>query len=426
MPKTNEKNSVVFDEGSRRRIDDNGYLHVSQTHLTKEQVVPYIGREIPDWENLELEPDRLYYGYRPADELEKAKSTFNGVPLLYIHKQDSAEQPLKELRVGSIGTTPIWDTPYLDNALTVTDQMAIDAIQDGSLKELSCGYFFEPDFTSGEFNGVAYDFVMKNLRGNHVALVKEGRAGPDVYVHDGLPSQLQEHAMPQDNTAPNSAENNSVITQDNPNAAQSTENQKPTEFAIDNDAVREKMTELGLATDDEAAVQTFISGMQFAHELTESDPITTPVGDNGQEDPKTANGNLAGGNSGENRGETKKETPAMDRKPVITMTMDANSIRQQAIEQTKVHFKALNEAGQKVRSLVGELDIMAFDSAEAIYAHALKNKGYDPQKYDKSAYKGMVDVLAAQKPSAFAQNPVMDAAPSSLEGPFAGLKNIKI
>ncbi|WP_047680915.1 MULTISPECIES: DUF2213 domain-containing protein [Xenorhabdus] len=420
MPK--ETNSVVFDEGSRRRIDENGYLHVSRTHLTKEQVVPYIGREIPGWENLELEPDRLYYGYRPAGELEKAKSAFNGVPLLYIHKQDSAGQPLKELRIGSIGTTPVWDSPYLDNALTVTDQMAINAIQDGSLKELSCGYFFEPDFTSGEFDSVPYDFVMRNIRGNHVALVKEGRAGPDVYVHDGLPSQLQEHVMSPENTAPNSAENNSVITQDNPNAAQSAENQKPTEFVIDNDAVKEKMTSLGLATDDEAVVQTFISGMQFAHELAEGDSASTPVGDNGEvkEVPKTVNNNP----TGENTGDNKKESPAMDREPVITM--DANTIRQQAIEQTKGHFRALNEAGQKVRSLVGELDIMAFDSAEAIYAHALKNKGYDPNKYDKAAYKGMVDILAAQKPSAFTQNLVMDAAPSSLEGPFAGLKNIKV
>ncbi|MBC8947070.1 DUF2213 domain-containing protein [Xenorhabdus indica] len=420
MPK--ETNSVVFDEGSRRRIDENGYLHVSRTHLTKEQVVPYIGREIPGWENLELEPDRLYYGYRPAGELEKAKSAFNGVPLLYIHKQDSAGQPLKELRIGSIGTTPVWDSPYLDNALTVTDQMAINAIQDGSLKELSCGYFFEPDFTSGEFDSVPYDFVMRNIRGNHVALVKEGRAGPDVYVHDGLPSQLQEHVMSPENTAPNSAENNSVITQDNPNAAQSTENQKPTEFVIDNDAVKEKMTSLGLATDDEAVVQTFISGMQFAHELAEGDSASTPVGDNGEvkEVPKTVNNNP----TGENPGDNKKESPAMNREPVITM--DANTIRQQAIEQTKGHFRALNEAGQKVRSLVGELDIMAFDSAEAIYAHALKNKGYDPNKYDKAAYKGMVDILAAQKPSAFTQNLVMDAAPSSLKGPFAGLKNIKI
>ncbi|MBE8596848.1 DUF2213 domain-containing protein [Xenorhabdus sp. BG5] len=420
MPK--ETNSVIFDEGSRRRVDENGYLHVSQTHLTKEQVVPYIGREIPGWENLELEPDRLYYGYRPADELEKSKSTFNGVPLLYIHKQDSAEQPLKELRVGSIGTTPVWESPYLDNALTVTDQMAIDAIQDGSLKELSCGYFFEPDFTSGEFNGATYDFVMRNLRGNHVALVKEGRAGPDVYVHDGLPSQLQEHVMSQENTAPNSAENNDVITQDNPNATQSTENQNPTEFVIDNDAVKERMTSLGLATDDDAAVQTFISGMQFAHELTGNDPASSPVGDNGdvKETPKTVGDNL----SGENTGEPKKETPAMDHKP--TITMDANAIRQQAFEQTRTHFRALNEAGQKVRSLVGELDIMAFDSAEAIYAHALKHKGYDPQKYDKTAYKGMVDILAAQKPSPFAQHMAMDAAPGSLEGQFAGLKNIKI
>nr|WP_244186087.1 DUF2213 domain-containing protein [Xenorhabdus ishibashii] len=308
----------------------------------------------------------------------------------------------------------------MDNALTVTDQMAIDAIQNGSLKELSCGYFFEPDFTSGEFNGATYDFVMRNIRGNHVALVKEGRAGPDVYVHDGLPSQLQEQTMPQENQVPGSVENNTAITQDDPNAAQSTENQKPTEFVIDNDAVRKKMTELGLATDDEAAVQTFIGGMQFAHELAEGESTSAPVGDNGQEKPNSVNDNPVGENSGEN----KENTTAMDHKPKITM--DANAIRQQAIEQTKVHFKALNEAGQKVRSLVGELDIMAFDSAEAIYAHALKNKGYDPKKYDKTAYKGMVDILATQKPSAFTQNPVMDAAPSSLEGPFAGLKNIKI
>ncbi|MDE9557315.1 DUF2213 domain-containing protein [Xenorhabdus bovienii] len=407
-----EKNSVVFDEGSRRRIDDNGYLHVSQTHLTKEQVVPYIGREIPGWEDLGLEPDRMYYGYRPGDELETAQSTFNGVPLLYIHKQDSAEQPLKELRVGSIGTTPVWDAPYLDNALTVTDQMAIDAIADGSLKELSCGYFFEPDFTSGEFNGAAYDFVMRNIRGNHVALVKEGRAGPDVYVHDGLPSQLKVQEMSEENKAPE----NTGVVQDDPNASLPPENQKPKEFVIDNDSVKEKMTELGLATDDEEAVKVFISGMKFAHELVEGDPASNPVGDNIQADPNTVNNPPS---------EEKKEKPAaMDRNPQITL--DANTIRHQAVEQAKAHFKALNEAGQKVRPLVGEVDVMAFDSAEAIYAHALKNKGYDPKKYDKTAYKGMVDVLAAQKPSPFTNNPVMDAAPSSLEGPFAGLKNIKI
>ncbi|WP_258086961.1 DUF2213 domain-containing protein [Xenorhabdus bovienii] len=407
-----EKNSVVFDEGSRRRIDDNGYLHVSQTHLTKEQVVPYIGREIPGWEDLELEPDRMYYGYRPGDELEKAQSTFNGVPLLYIHKQDSAGQPLKELRVGSIGTTPVWDSPYLDNALTVTDQMAIDAIADGSLKELSCGYFFEPDFTSGEFNGAAYDFVMRNIRGNHVALVKEGRAGPDVYVHDGLPSQSKVQEMSEENKI----DNPDVIAKDDPNAALPPENQKPEEFVIDEDSVKEKMTKLGLATDDEGAVQAFIGGMKFAHELAEGDPASNSVGDNIQEDPNTVN-NLPP--------EEKKENPAaMDRKTQITL--DANTIRHQAVEQAKAHFKALNEAGQKVRPLVGEVDVMAFDSAEAIYAHALKNKGYDPKKYDKTAYKGMVDVLAAQKPSPFATNPVMDAAPSSLEGPFSGLKHIRI
>ena len=181
--------AIAFDEGSRRRIDENGYLHVSQTHLTKEQVAPYYGYEIPGCEELGLDPDRIYYGYRSGEELEKAKDTFSSMPLLCIHKQDSATNPLKEHRVGSIGTSPLWEAPYVDNALVVTDAWAIEQINSGKLKEISCGYFFDPDFTPGEFNGVHYDFVMRNIRGNHVALVKEGRAGPDVYVHDAMPSK---------------------------------------------------------------------------------------------------------------------------------------------------------------------------------------------------------------------------------------------
>ena len=53
-----------------------------------------------------------------------------------------------------------------------------------SFRELSCAYRYTPDFTPGKYEGTPYDFVMRAIRGNHVALVEEGRAGPDVVVAD--------------------------------------------------------------------------------------------------------------------------------------------------------------------------------------------------------------------------------------------------
>ncbi len=38
--------------------------------------------------------------------------------------------------------------------------------------------------TPGSYNGEAYDGVMRDIAGNHVALVVQGRAGADVLVND--------------------------------------------------------------------------------------------------------------------------------------------------------------------------------------------------------------------------------------------------
>ena len=63
--------SMQFEE-SARTIDDNGFLHVTGCNITKEQVAPYFGREIPNWQRLGLNPDSIYKLYRPAAELKKA------------------------------------------------------------------------------------------------------------------------------------------------------------------------------------------------------------------------------------------------------------------------------------------------------------------------------------------------------------------
>jgi hypothetical protein len=169
---------------SERRKDENGFLHVAVSHISKETVNPYRGREIPGWSALGLDPDRIYQGYRSGAALKAGAETFNGLPLLMDHHPDSAENPQKEYRVGSLGTDAAFNSPYLDNSLILTDARAIELVESGLTRELSASYRYEPDFTPGEFQGQPYDFVMTNIRGNHVALVEEGRAGRDVLVAD--------------------------------------------------------------------------------------------------------------------------------------------------------------------------------------------------------------------------------------------------
>ena len=179
---------LVYDRSpvdSVRTVDDNGYLHVGISNITKEQVAPYLGSEIPGFEKLGLKPDEIYNVYRPASELSKPATveSLNGIPVLLKHAEDSAEAPASN-RVGSTGTDAKWEPPYLTNSLHIQDADAIRRINDGTMREISMGYFYTPVLKHGEFEGEPYDIVMTDISCNHVALVEEGRAGHDVSVKD--------------------------------------------------------------------------------------------------------------------------------------------------------------------------------------------------------------------------------------------------
>lgn len=183
---------IAFDaQSSRRHKDNNGYLHVDASNITKEQVAPYYGEEIPHWRELGLEPTKLYYMYRPADELEKAARSFDGMPLLFEHHDTSAARPAKDYVIGSLGTDAEFRAPYLVNSLIITDGEAIEAIERGDYKQLSAAYMYTPVMQGGMFDGEHYDGRMTDIKANHVALVKEGRAGPDVAVADAKPAAMK-------------------------------------------------------------------------------------------------------------------------------------------------------------------------------------------------------------------------------------------
>jgi uncharacterized protein len=180
--------ALAFD-ASVRHYDQDGRLHVALNNISKANICQYRGGEIPKWEELGLDPDRLYRLYRDPEELAKAAGTFNNLPILKRHVPVTAQAPRPDLVIGSTGTDAQYAHPYLRNSLVVWDQDAIDRIENAESKQLSAAYHYRADMTPGAVDGERHDGVMRDIRGNHVAAVPEGRAGDDVVVGDAKPPQ---------------------------------------------------------------------------------------------------------------------------------------------------------------------------------------------------------------------------------------------
>lgn len=175
----------------KRTVDQDGRLRVPGCRISKANVCPYFGREIPNYEGLGLDADRVYMMYRDPEELRKAAPTFEGVPLLDAHVPITADAHAPESTVGTI-LNPRFEYPYLVADLVVWTQDAINLITSGDQRELSCAYRYEPQMGAGMSpEGLRYDGRMIMLNGNHTALVREGRAGPDVLVADEKPAPMK-------------------------------------------------------------------------------------------------------------------------------------------------------------------------------------------------------------------------------------------
>lgn len=182
---------IAFDfQATTRRVDEDGHMHVADNKISKASVCPYYGHEIPGWNDLHLDPNHVYRLLRHPDELAKSAGSFVGKPILLVHKPSMAKDHPRALSVGSVSAPVEFDGLHLRAPLHFWDQEAIDGIEDKSQRALSSGYRYDPDMTPGTWEGQPYDGVMRNIRGNHVALVKKGRAGPEVVVGDAALAAL--------------------------------------------------------------------------------------------------------------------------------------------------------------------------------------------------------------------------------------------
>lgn len=182
---------------SVRTEDVDGRMRIAEMNISKACVNPYKGNEIPGADALGLDPEKVYYLYRDPQELAKAAATSNGVQILRKHIPVNAEDHQPWDVVGSTGTDGKFEHPYLKNSGSIWVADDIAGIKSGKKKQVSLGYHYVPIMTSGDVDGVPFDGVMTNIVVNHLALVEDGRAGPDVVVADEAPDALEWKAIEQ-------------------------------------------------------------------------------------------------------------------------------------------------------------------------------------------------------------------------------------
>lgn len=180
---------LAMDRGARSK-DVNGWMHVQNCRISKANVCPYLGSEIPGAESLGLEPTRVYYLYRDPAALAAAANTFERAPLMLDHlavtAQTAQQAKIKRKIVGAISNVR-WVAPYLIADLTIWDGEGIEAVESERQEQLSPGYHYRPQMNSGVSpDGERFDGSMLDIVANHLCLVDTGRTGPDVMVNDRM------------------------------------------------------------------------------------------------------------------------------------------------------------------------------------------------------------------------------------------------
>ncbi|WP_210453533.1 DUF2213 domain-containing protein [Pantoea ananatis] len=401
---------LAFDRASVRSFDGNGRLQVTKSNISKANVCPYYGREIPNAEAMGLEPDKIYRLWRHPEELKKAAPTFNNIPVLCIHTPDFPGDPPREYRVGTTHSGSDFDGTYLTNGLSVWDNSAIAGIETEEQKELSSSYQYVADMSPGETpDGEAYDGVMRDIVGNHVALVETGRAGSDVLVADSLPLELKYMKLDRKGVAARAA----LGAYLKPRLAQDAAPKDLTAILNANKSPKAVAQAIvakykpRLAADMDIEPEELVEIIEASAEAVEPEDEPKVAGDDNNESiisllreagvSEEMIAKISAALSPSVAQDEDKDDDKDEKDKVSKTAMDS-AIRLAQDSATKAaaeNFRKVREAEQAVRPLIG--DVVAMDSADDVYRTALEQAEVDITGVHPSAFPSLVRMAIQQK-----------------------------
>lgn len=173
--------AMDWSESSRERTQ-NGYVTVNRNPITRVGVFKYSGRVIPG-----ADPSRMYNVLRPAEELSRQETldSMKMLPIYDEHEMTGDGYPTAPEEKGIHGSTG------QDVAFEGDDVLAPLRIFSRSMrrnldfkKGLSLGYKCRYEKSAGQFRGMPYDYIQRDILADHLAVVREGRVGTEVLDHN--------------------------------------------------------------------------------------------------------------------------------------------------------------------------------------------------------------------------------------------------
>lgn len=339
---------------SQRSSDANNYLTIKDQIITSEGVYPYLGKEIPNYGILGLEPNKTYQIYRPKDEIQKGIETFNNMPLLSDHTVVYYDNLPKDKIIGTLGTDGYYDNKdnHFKSTVTFWEKEALDELDNGK-KGLSAAYRYTPVLQSGVYNGKSYDLKMTNLQANHVAHVDNPR-------------------------------DKSAIVNDSANLIN-----KRSKFM---NLYTKALMALDGEMDEGSIADAIIDLMQSDSSLDEKKKgliallkKASKVAEDNDEDDKEKDKKKVAEDNDEDDKEKDKKKPAMDSATILALATQ--------------HVMNYNDAVKMGEKLLGGVNTIALDSADKIYNVILKQNGVDTKNCNFEAKKQMVQLISQKSNS---------------------------
>lgn len=187
---------------SQREIDEKtGYVIIRNNPVIRAGVYQYKGSMI----SKDLPPNEIFNVYRPLEELttEEFLRSMVGKPIIDEHEMlggKYARSPEDRGVHGAILETVSVEGLDVRVPLSIFSR-TLQRLIDSGKRGLSLGYNCRFEKSSGEFAGITYTYIQRDIRVNHLALVGQGRNGTevldenDVYDHFDLALDTGDNTM---------------------------------------------------------------------------------------------------------------------------------------------------------------------------------------------------------------------------------------
>jgi uncharacterized protein len=168
-----------FKPFTARTYTDEGFLRVPG-YTARIGIQEYLASELG---LTDRNPNDIVKVMRPSESVFDAESleSYDGADVTNDHPSELVNPTtFKNTVVGTVRTVGVQDGEHVKAELIIKDADAIRAVESGKV-QLSAGYTAVYDEAP---EGADYDFIQREIRINHVAIVPRGRGGSHVKIFD--------------------------------------------------------------------------------------------------------------------------------------------------------------------------------------------------------------------------------------------------